>query len=118
MIFYYIEDSITELNINTASRRESIIGIASMNGHSATRSTGSRGDIILEYSGQNVDMYGQSIIIPNYTKLFCLNNGQSYILDLNQEDLRVNITNTERLFKVLGKIKHLQELVKSYNHLK
>jgi hypothetical protein len=97
MIFYYIEDSITELNINTASRRESIIGIASMNGHSATRSTGSRGDIILEYSGQNVDMYGQSIIIPNYTKLFCLNNGQSYILDLNQEDLRVNITNTERI---------------------
>lgn len=97
MIFYYIEDSITELNINTASRRESIIGIASMNGHSATRSTGSRGDVILQYSGENVDMYGQSIIIPNYTKLFCLNNGQSYILDLNQEDIRVNITNTERI---------------------
>lgn len=97
MIFYYIEDSITELNINTASRRESIIGIASMNGHSATRSTGSRGDVILQYSGENIDMYGQSIIIPNYTKLFCLNNGQSYILDLNQEDIRVNITNTERI---------------------
>lgn len=97
MIFYYIEDSITELNINTASRRESIIGIAAMNGHSATRSTGARGDIILEYSGENVDMYGQSIIIPNYTKLFCLNNGQSYILDLNQEDIRVNITNNERI---------------------
>ncbi len=96
MIFYYIEDSITELNINTASRRESIIGIAAMNGHSATRSTGSRGDIILEYSGENVDMYGQSIIIPNYTKLFCLNNGQSYILDLNQDDIRVNITNNEK----------------------
>ena len=97
MIIYYIEDSITELNINTASRRQSIIGIAAMNGHSATRAIAARGDINIQYSGQNVDMYGQSIIIPNYTKLLCLNNGQSYILDLNQEDLRVNITNSENI---------------------
>ena len=73
MIFYYIEDSITELNINTASRRQSIMGIAAMNGHSATRAMGANGDIFIEYSGENIDMYGQTIIIPNYTKLFCLN---------------------------------------------
>lgn len=95
MIFFYIEDSITELNINTASRRQSIMSIAAMNGHSATRSTSSRGDIIMQYSGENVDMYGQTIIIPNYSKIFCLNNGLNYILDLNQEDIRINITNTE-----------------------
>jgi hypothetical protein len=95
MIIYYIEDSITELNIMTASKRQSIIGIAAMNGHFATRASGARGDINIQYSGENVDMYGQNIIIPNYSKIFCLNNGQSYILDLNQEDLRINITNTE-----------------------
>ena len=97
MIFFYIEDSITELNINTASKRQSIMGIAAMNGHSATRATGSRGDIIIEYSGENVDMYGQNIIIPNYSKIFCLNNGQNYILDLSQEEIRINITNTENV---------------------
>jgi hypothetical protein len=97
MIFYYIEDSITELNINTASRRQSIIGIAAMNGHSATRSISASGDIYLEYSGQSIDMFGQSIIIPNYTKLFCLNNGQSYILNLNQDDIRMNITMSEKI---------------------
>ena len=97
MIFYYIEDSITELNINTASRRQSIIGIAAMNGHSATRSISASGDIVLENSGQSVDITGQNIIIPNYTKLFCLNNGQSFILNLNQDEIRINISNTERI---------------------
>ncbi len=90
MIFYYIEDSITELNINTASRRQSIMGIAAMNGHSATRAMGATGDIYIEYSGNEIDMYGQSIIIPNYTKLFCLNNKQSFVLLLNQDDIRIS----------------------------
>lgn len=97
MIFYYIEDSITELNINTASRRQSIMGIAAMNGHSATRAMGANGDIFIEYSGENIDMYGQTIIIPNYTKLFCLNNKQSYVLMLNQEDIRVNTGSRDKL---------------------
>jgi len=97
MIFYYIEDSITELNINTASRRQSVIGIAAMNGHSATRSISASGDIVLENSGQSVDITGQNIIIPNYTKLFCLNNGQSYILNLNQDEIRINTSNSERI---------------------
>jgi hypothetical protein len=97
MIFYYIEDSITELNINTASRRQSVIGIAAANGHSATRAIAASGDISIEYSGQSVDMVGQNIIIPNYTKVFCLNNNQSYILDLNQDEIRINITNSERI---------------------
>lgn len=103
MIFYYIEDSITELNINTASRRQSIIGIAAMNGHSATRSIAATGDIFLEYSGESVDMVGQNIIIPNYTKLFCFNNGQSYILHLNQDEIRMNVTTSDKL-----KVKILQ----------
>lgn len=97
MIFYYIEDSITELNINTASRRQSVIGIAAMNGHSATRSISASGDIVLENSGQSVDITGQNIIIANYTKLFCLNNGQSYILNLNQDEIRINTSNSERI---------------------
>ena len=103
MIFYYIEDSITELNINTASRRQSIIGIAAMNGHSATRSIAATGDIFLEYSGESVDMVGQNIIIPNYTKLFCFNNGQSYILHLNQDEIRMNVTTSDKV-----KVKILQ----------
>lgn len=97
MIFYYIEDSITELNINTASRRQSIMGIAAMNGHSATRAMAAMGDIYIEYSGAEIDMYGQSIIIPNYTKLFCLNNKQSFVLLLNQDDIRISTGNRDKI---------------------
>lgn len=97
MIFYYIEDSITESNITTASRRQSIIGLAAMNGHYATRSSAAVGDIYIQYSGKEVDMYGQTIIIPNYTRLICQNNRQNYILMLNQEDLRINIGSQEKV---------------------
>jgi hypothetical protein len=97
MIFYYIEDSITELNIHTASRRQSIMGLAALTGHSVTRAMSANGDIEMQYSGQNVDMYGQVIIIPNYSKILCINNNQRYVLSLNQDDIRVNIGNSDRI---------------------
>ena len=97
MIFYYIEDSITELNIHTASRRQSIMGLAALTGHSVTRAMSANGDMEMQYSGQNVDMYGQVIIIPNYSKILCVNNNQRYVLSLNQDDIRVNIGNSDRI---------------------
>jgi len=97
MIFYYIEDSITELNIHTASRRQSVMGLAALTGHSVTRAMSANGDIEMQYSGDNVDMYGQVIIIPNYSKLLCVNNNQRYVLSLNQDDIRVNIGNNDRI---------------------
>lgn len=97
MIFYYIEDSITELNIHTASRRQSVMGLAALTGHSVTRAMSANGDIEMQYSGENIDMYGQVIIIPNYSKILCQNNNQRYVLSLNQDDIRVNIGSNDRI---------------------
>lgn len=97
MIFYYIEDSITELNIHTASRRQSVMGLAALTGHSVTRAMSANGDIEMQYSGENIDMYGQVIIIPNYSKILCVNNNQRYVLSLNQDDIRVNIGNNDSI---------------------
>ncbi len=97
MIFYYIEDSITELNIHTASRRQSVMGLAALTGHSVTRAMSANGDIEMQYSGENVDMYGQVIIIPNYSKILCQNNNQRYVLSLNQDDIRINIGSNDRI---------------------
>lgn len=97
MIFYYIEDSITELNIHTASRRQSVMGLAALTGHSVTRAMSANGDIEMQYSGENVDMYGQVIIIPNYSKILCTNNNQRYVISLNQDDIRVNIGNNDNI---------------------
>ena len=43
LILFYIEDSITELNINTASRANSIYGIARIAGHNPTRAISATG---------------------------------------------------------------------------
>ena len=37
MILYYIEDSVTSLNIRTASRPDNIRGLAQLTGHQASR---------------------------------------------------------------------------------
>lgn len=97
MIFYYIEDSITELNIKTASRRHSVMGLAALTGHSVTRAMSASGDIEIQYSGNNIDMHGQVIIIPNYSVLLCIDNNQRYILSLNQDDIRFNIGNDSKI---------------------
>jgi len=43
LIFYYIEDSITELNINEASRVSSIYSLATLAGHNPSRAIGATG---------------------------------------------------------------------------
>ena len=43
MNLFYIEDSITELNITTANRPSSIYGLAALSGHLATRAFSSTG---------------------------------------------------------------------------
>lgn len=82
MIFFYIEDSITELFINTATRPSSIRGLASLTGHQVTRAIASRGSVRLYYLGTGHDMYlrNNTVVINSNTKIKCLNNGLTYIL--------------------------------------
>ena len=90
MILYYIEDSITELNINTATRTNSVLGLASLAGHNPTRAISASGEIGFRIkSAAAIDISGGTIIIPNYTKIKCVNNGVTYILNLPSDDLRV-----------------------------
>lgn len=99
MMFFYIEDSITELNINSASRPDSIRGLARIAGHDSTRSISASGDIYLSYNGAIPDIYGENVIIPNYTKLVCKDNQMPYILILGRDEVRYNIFNQrDRLF--------------------
>lgn len=90
MIFYYIEDSITELNIGTATRPDSIRGIARTTGHDPVRSIAASGKVRISYS-QDADMYGTKLIIPNGTRLSCEENNLLYIIDLASEDIRIEM---------------------------
>ena len=77
-ILYYIEDSITELNINTASRSQSVKGLAGLTGHNSSRGVAARGTLRLFYNGQKLDIYGNTAVIPNYTRLTSTYKGLTY----------------------------------------
>jgi len=49
MILYYIEDSITGLNMKTAYREDQIKGLARLAGHNAGRAIAARGAIRITY---------------------------------------------------------------------
>ena len=92
LVFYYIEDSINELNINTAQRPNSIRGLARIAGHNPTRPIGATGTLRLTYSGAKMDMYGNTVIIPNYTALQCKTNGLTYTVVLDQEVVSLDLS--------------------------
>lgn len=92
LIFYYIEDSVVEQNIYTASRADSVRGLARLAGHNAVRSIAATGELAFQWTGYNPGIASSTIIIPNFTTLLCLNNGMPYILNLPQEEIRVQMT--------------------------
>lgn len=90
MMFYYIEDSITELNLSTATRPASIQGNARMTGHNPVRSIAATGSVRISYADMP-EMYGSKIIIPNGTRLNCTENNLIYIIDVPTEDVRIEM---------------------------
>lgn len=88
LVFYYIEDAITELNINEATRLTSVYSLATLAGHNPSRSVSAIGEIALNTNAEAIDAPFDFVIIPNLTRVRCLNNGLTYILDLPQDEIK------------------------------
>ena len=100
MILYYVEDSITELNINTASRPDSVKGLASLTGHNPSRGQAARGTLRLTYNGEKINMYGNTVVIPNYTQVTSSINGLIYTIVLPGEEVRLDLTSLTNFVNV------------------
>ena len=100
MILYYVEDSITELNINTASRPQSVRGLAALTGHNPSRGQAARGTLRLIYNGEPLDIYGNTAVIPNYTQLVSNINGLTYTIVLPGEEARIDLTSINNYIDV------------------
>ena len=74
MIFYYIEDSITGLNIRTAYRPDQIRGLMRLAGHNSSRPISARAGI------------------PNKTTVKSKVNGASYILLFNSDTAKITMS--------------------------
>lgn len=94
LIFYYIEDSITELNINEASRVSSIYSLATLAGHNPSRAVGATGQIrVIRKTG--IKPPASKVVINNLFRITCANNGLTYAIELTQEEVRLALTGTE-----------------------
>jgi hypothetical protein len=90
LMLLYLEDAVTELNMRTATRKTSVMGLAALAGHNVTRAIGATGEITLVAKNPTAFNYPSGVVvIPNHTKLKCSNNGKPYILDLPTDEARV-----------------------------
>jgi hypothetical protein len=97
-VLFFIEDSITELNINTATRESSIYGLATLAGHNPTRNISAKGEVVIKWNGKNIENVGGSaVLIPKNAQIKCVNNGKTYLLKFPQEYTRLNLDGTSKL---------------------
>ena len=97
MILFFIEDSITEMNINTASRVDSIQGLARLAGHNSTRAIAATGEISFKIV-KTPPIQGNQIIVPNFTRIQCSNNAKIYTLNLIDDQVRLTIGNPTAIY--------------------
>ena len=90
LILYFIEDSITELNIYEATRDYSIKSLARISGYDPARSVSAQGEVEIGWNlraASNVG--GGAVIIPENTRIQCSQNGLAYTLILNGPRVKV-----------------------------
>lgn len=92
LMFFYIEDSITELNILTAQRESSIRGLASLVGHQATRPISASGSInIIPKRVDISNIPNGNINILNLTKIKNKKNGLTYTIILPNDYIKIRV---------------------------
>lgn len=89
MILYFIEDSITELNIYQATRDHSVKSLARIAGYDPGRANTSQGEIFIKWNNQTSDIGGNAVIIYKNSKIRCEQNGLTYSLILNGNKIKM-----------------------------
>lgn len=102
LILYFIEDSITELNINEASRDYSIKSLARISGYDPGRATCAQGEISIKWNLRESDVGGGSVIINSNTKIRCNQNGLIYTIILNSPRIKIPLVPSQgKRFKIV-----------------
>lgn len=100
-IMSYIEDSLTEQNKYTATRKRSIYNLASISGYNP--STGTAASAILSLSFIPNNLQTLDLIVTNKTQVLCSQNGLKYNIILPQEAIvmSVNRDNSTRFVSIV-----------------
>ncbi len=90
MILFYIENSITELNIKTAYHPRSIQSLATLTGHMPSNGISARGTLYMSNINDGSHT-GQEVTINNYTKIRNNSNGLTYLAILPSSSMKLTV---------------------------
>lgn len=102
LIFYYIEDSITELNLNEATRASSIYSLASLAGHNPSRAIGATAQIRIVRKPNITEPPASKVVLNDLFRVRCVQNGLIYVMELPQDEVRLALTGaqTNNIFSI------------------
>ena len=92
LILYFIEDSITELNIYEATRDYSVRSLARIAGYDPARAMAAQGEVAVSWNLKSADVGGGAVIIQENTRIQCEQNGLAYTLMINGPRVKVALT--------------------------
>jgi hypothetical protein len=92
LILYFIEDSITELNIEQATRDHSIRSLARISGYDPKRTSTSQGEVVVSWNFSNTQAGGGSVKIPKNTQIRNQQNGQIYSLIIPSDTITIPLS--------------------------
>ena len=83
LLMLYLEDAVTENNILTANKQNSIHGLSRISGHNPTRALSAQGNIKIKISKSILGEISASYItIADGSRIKCLDNNQTYFIQL------------------------------------
>lgn len=92
LILYFIEDSITELNMQEATRSYSIKSLARIAGYDPARGMSAQGEVAVSWNLKESDAGGGAVILSGYPKIQSIQNGLPYTLILNSPTVKISLT--------------------------
>jgi hypothetical protein len=100
LIFYYIEDSITELSMIDATRVSSIYSLSQIAGHNPSRAISAGGEVSFSTNSNSLEADFDIVLIPNLTKLKCVNNGLNYVIKMPQDNIKFSMKGVDNGVKL------------------
>jgi len=94
LLMLYLEDAVTENNILTANKQNSIHGLSRISGHNPTRALSAQGNIKIKISKSILGEISASYItIADGSRIKCLDNNQTYFIQLGNalENIKISL---------------------------
>lgn len=109
LMFFQVEDAVTENNRFTAQKEISLRHMTDMSGYNAVREISSRGSVSVKLLSGASSQFGTNIIIRKYAILTTEYNDLTYLVDISSDHLTVNTSISGFTLPLIeGKVKSQQ----------